>query len=104
MTLTRPPRGALKPAVHTRNIIRAHDSLVCAVHLLMCKNKRMSTNPRRGPFHQRAPADMLMRTIRGMLPHKLFRGSAAYQRIKAVDGCPAPFDKIKKMVVPSALR
>lgn len=47
---------------------------------------------------------MLMRTIRGMLPHKLFRGSAAYQRIKAVDGCPAPFDKIKKMVVPSALR
>merc|ERR1711957_700535 len=74
------------------------------LHLLMCKNKRMSTNPRRGPFHQRAPADMLMRTIRGMLPHKIFRGSAAYQRIEAVDGCPAPFDKIKKMVVPSALR
>merc|ERR1712166_1146235 len=65
------------------------------LNLLMCKNKRMSTNPRRGPFHHRAPADMLMRT---------FRGSAAYQRIKAVDGCPAPFDKIKKMVVPSALR
>merc|ERR1719451_162038 len=47
------------------------------LHMLMCKNKRMSTNPRRGPF---------------------------YQRVKAVDGCPAPFDKIKKMVVPSALR
>merc|ERR1711981_663004 len=74
------------------------------LHLLMRKQKRMSTNPRRGPFHHRSPADMLMRTIRGMLPHKLYRGSAAYQRIKAVDGCPAPFDKIKKMVVPSALR
>merc|ERR1711906_67059 len=74
------------------------------LHLLMRKQKRMSTNPRRGPFHHRSPADMLMRTIRGMLPHKIFRGSTAFQRIKAVDGMPAPFDKIKKMVVPSALR
>merc|ERR1711904_737717 len=74
------------------------------LHLLMKKQKRMSTNPRRGPFHHRSPADMLMRTIRGMLPHKIYRGSAAFQRVKAVDGMPAPFDKIKKMVVPSALR
>merc|ERR1740139_1180108 len=74
------------------------------LHMLMKKNKRMSTNPQRGPFHQRAPADIMMRTIRGMLPHKLFRGSAAYQRIKCCDGCPSPFDKIKKMVVPDALR
>merc|ERR1711967_216091 len=74
------------------------------IHLLMRKQKRMSTNPRRGPFHHRSPADMLMRTIRGMLPHKLYRGSAAFQRIKAVDGMPSPFDKIKKMVVPAALR
>merc|ERR1712094_49219 len=74
------------------------------LHLLMKKQKRMSTNPRRGPFHHRSPADMLMRTIRGMIPHKIYRGSAAFQRVKAVDGCPAPFDKVKKMVVPSALR
>merc|ERR1712097_173623 len=74
------------------------------LHLLMRKQKRMSTNPQRGPFHHRSPADMLMRTIRGMLPHKIYKGSAAFQRVKAVDGMPAPFDKIKKMVVPSALR
>merc|ERR1712110_446703 len=74
------------------------------LNLLMKKQKRMSTNPRRGPFHHRSPADMLMRTIRGMLPHKIYRGSAAFQRVKAVDGMPAPFDKVKKMVVPSALR
>eukprot|EP00657_Telonema_sp_P-1_P000715 TRINITY_DN113_c0_g1_i1.p1 TRINITY_DN113_c0_g1~~TRINITY_DN113_c0_g1_i1.p1 ORF type:complete len:117 (-),score=44.02 TRINITY_DN113_c0_g1_i1:128-478(-) len=61
-------------------------------------------SPTRGPFHHRSPADMLMRTIRGMLPHKHFRGSAALQRIKAVDGMPSPFDKVKKMVVPAALR
>merc|ERR1711965_736557 len=66
------------------------------LHLLMKKQKRMSTNPRRGPFHHRSPADMLT--------HKIYRGSAAFQRVKAVDGMPAPFDKIKKMVVPSALR
>merc|ERR1711934_877062 len=74
------------------------------LHLLMRKQKRMSTNPQRGPFHHRSPADMLMRTIRGMLPHKIYKGSAAFQRVKAVDGMPAPFDKVKKMVVPSALR
>merc|ERR1712205_289050 len=74
------------------------------LHLLMKKQKRMSTNPRRGPFHHRSPADMLIRTIRGMIPHKLYRGSAAFQRVKAVEGCPAPFDKIMKMVIPSALR
>eukprot|EP00658_Telonema_sp_P-2_P056333 TRINITY_DN447_c0_g1_i3.p1 TRINITY_DN447_c0_g1~~TRINITY_DN447_c0_g1_i3.p1 ORF type:complete len:173 (+),score=59.51 TRINITY_DN447_c0_g1_i3:151-669(+) len=74
------------------------------LNLLMKRHKRMSTNPRRGPFHHHSPADMLMRTIRGMLPHKIYKGSAALQRIKAVDGCPAPFDKVKKMVVPAALR
>merc|ERR1711869_153277 len=34
------------------------------LHLLMRKQKRMSTNPRRGPFHHRSPADMLIRPIR----------------------------------------
>merc|ERR1711934_1203678 len=74
------------------------------LHRLIQKQKRMSTNPRKGPFHHRSPADMLMRTIRGMVPHKFYRGSAAFQRVKAVDGIPSPFDKVKKMVVPSALR
>merc|ERR1711934_32554 len=74
------------------------------LHRLMQKQKRMSTNPRKGPFHHRSPADMLMRTIRGMVPHKFYRGSAAFQRVKAVDGIPSPFAKVKKMVVPSALR
>merc|ERR1711990_1369327 len=27
------------------------------LHLLMKKQKRMSTNPRRGPFHHRSPAE-----------------------------------------------
>merc|ERR1711896_113775 len=72
--------------------------------LLMKRNKRMNTNPMKGPFHHKSPADMLLRVIRGMLRHQWFRGSAAFQRIKCVEGVPEPFDQVKKVVVPDALR
>ena len=72
--------------------------------LLMKRNKRMNTNPRKGPFHHKSPADMFMRVVRGMLPHVWYRGSAAFQRIKAVEGIPDPFDQIKRVVVPDAIR
>merc|ERR1712031_111952 len=36
--------------------------------LLMKRNKRMNTNPKKGPFHHRSPSDMFHRMIRGMLP------------------------------------
>jgi large subunit ribosomal protein L13Ae len=39
-----------------------------------------------------------------MLPHKGPRGQAALDRLKVLDGCPPPYDKIKKLVVPAALR
>jgi hypothetical protein len=76
-----------------------------------------------GPFHHRAPSAQFYRTVRGMLPHKLPRGAAALASLKVsrckvfealgrshgvgeqvFDGCPAPYDKVKKMVVPEALR
>merc|ERR1712167_550265 len=72
--------------------------------LLMKRNKRMNTNPKKGPFHHRSPADMFLRVVRGMLPHKHYRGSAAFQRIKTLEGVPEPFNSVKKMVVPDALR
>merc|ERR1712167_423027 len=72
--------------------------------LLMKRNKRMNTNPRKGPFHHRSPADMFHRVIRGMLPHKHYRGSAAFSRVKCVEGVPEPFNSMKRMVVPDALR
>ena len=40
----------------------------------------------------------------GMLPHKLHRGKDALERFKAFEGIPPPYDKMKRMVVPSALR
>ena len=39
-----------------------------------------------------------------MLPHKLHRGKQALNNLKVFDGVPPPYDKRKRMVVPSALR
>merc|ERR1712062_514021 len=66
--------------------------------------KRMNTNPKRGPFHFRAPSKFFWRTVRGMLPHKLTRGKEALDRLKAFEGIPPPYDKEKRLVVPSALK
>ncbi|KAB1213690.1 60S ribosomal protein L13a-4 [Morella rubra] len=66
--------------------------------------KRMNTKPSHGPIHFRAPAKILWRTIRGMIPHKTKRGAAALARFKAYEGIPPPYDKIKRMVIPDALK
>merc|ERR1712119_139156 len=66
--------------------------------------KRTRTNTKKGPFHFRAPSKMTWRVIRGMLPHKLKRGAEALDRLKVFDGMPAPYDKQKRMVVPSCMK
>eukprot|EP00164_Ancoracysta_twista_P001020 GFYU01001330.1.p2 GENE.GFYU01001330.1~~GFYU01001330.1.p2 ORF type:complete len:202 (+),score=70.52 GFYU01001330.1:30-635(+) len=67
-------------------------------------NKRMNTKPSKGPIHFRAPSRILWRTVRGMIPHKTSRGAAAMERLKVFEGVPPPFDKMKKVIVPEALR
>ena len=64
----------------------------------------MNTNPGRGPFHFKSPAKMLWRTVRGMINHKTDRGQAALGRLSTFDGIPHPYDKVKRLVVPAALR
>ncbi|OWM86522.1 hypothetical protein CDL15_Pgr026414 [Punica granatum] len=66
--------------------------------------KRMNTKPSHGPIHFRAPSKILWRTIRGMIPHKTKRGAEALARLKAYEGVPPPYDKMKRMVIPDALR
>ncbi|CAL4215355.1 unnamed protein product [Meganyctiphanes norvegica] len=66
--------------------------------------KRCNVNPKRGPFHHRAPSKVFQRIIRGMLPHKTKRGQEALKRVKAFEGVPPPYDKMKRMVVPDALK
>jgi len=38
------------------------------------------------------------------MPHKTARGTDAMGRLKVFEGIPAPYDKMKRMVVPDALK
>ena len=66
--------------------------------------KRCNVNPRRGPFHYRAPSKIFLRTVRGMVPHKTSRGAAALHRLKVYEGVPPKYAKQKLVVVPTAMR
>jgi len=66
--------------------------------------KRTNTNPTRGPWHYRQPSRILWRVIRGMVPHKTDRAKIALERLKVYEGIPHPFDRMKRVVVPAALR
>jgi len=66
--------------------------------------KKMMTNPVRGHVHFKTPARMAWKVIRGMVPHKTKRGAAAMDRLSVFEGCPHPYDKVKKQVIPHALR
>merc|ERR1712232_798546 len=68
------------------------------------RRKRMNSNPKQGPLHYRSPSKILWRTIRGMIPHKTARGAAALDRLKSFEGIPHPFDRKKRMVLPSCLK
>lgn len=39
-----------------------------------------------------------------MIPHKTKRGEAALARLKVYEGVPPPYDKMKRMVIPDALK
>lgn len=39
-----------------------------------------------------------------MVPHKTKRGAAALERLRVFEGIPAPYDKVKRVVVPDALK
>ena len=87
------------------------EALVCSgsihrnrIKFLQFIKKRTNTNPKRGPIHFHSPCKVLWRTIRGMLPHKTCRGEQALLKFKSFEGIPAPYDKMKRMVVPEALR
>lgn len=75
------------------------------VRFLRFLRKSSNTNPRKGGcWHYRAPSMMLKKAVQGMVPRKTPRGAAALERLKVFDGVPHPYDTVKKMVVPEALK
>lgn len=91
-------------------IVRCESTLIGGKHYRNKLNfmdflhKRCNTKPSHGPHHQKSPAQIVFRTIRGMIPHKTARGKAALGRLKCFDGCPLSMNAKKKMVIPDALK
>lgn len=91
-------------------VVRAEDACLSGgivrqrARYMRYKDLRHITQPAKGPFHFRAPSKMLYKSIRGMIPHKTKRGMEALGRLKIFEGVPPPYDKVKRLVIPDALR
>lgn len=68
------------------------------------RRKHMNTNPGRGPYHYRSPARLFWRSLRGMIPHMTARGKLALGRLATFEGIPDAYQKVKRVVVPEALK
>ena len=73
-------------------------------NMLKKTKKRTNTNPKRGPFHFHSPSQIFWKIVRGMLPHKTKKGTNALMNLRIFEGIPEPFDKMKRFIIPSALR
>ena len=67
--------------------------------------KKKQTNPKKGPFHLRAPSAIFSRCVRSMLPRYTKRGQSALRRLVAYEGVPSNVaGKGQRVVIPRALR
>jgi len=64
--------------------------------------KTMRGIPTKGPFIYRTPDKFVKRTIRGMLPHKQYKGREALKRIRCYNNIPDKFKNEKINTVPGA--
>jgi len=59
-------------------------------------------HPGKGPFHPRRPDQIVRRTVRGMLPHRLPKGQAALKRLRVFLGVPSEFKDVVFQSIPQA--
>jgi large subunit ribosomal protein L13 len=57
---------------------------------------------RKGPFHPRRPDQIVRRTVRGMLPHRLRKGQAALKRLRVFLGVPSELKDVPFQTIPQA--
>ena len=91
-------------------VVRCEDMIISGsltrnkVKFAQFVHKTNNTNPRHGHKHYKSPARMFWRSLRGMLPYKTSRGALALGRLATYEGIPSPYDKVKRVVVPAALK
>ena len=66
------------------------------------KNKLSNKVIKQGPYYSRAPADMVKRAFRNMLPYKNQRGVEAMKRLKCYNSVPSILLNAKKETVETA--
>jgi len=95
----------------TKIYILRCERIVMAGHMIRSTLKfrsyfrhRMSSNPKKGPYHYRAPSRIFYRTVRGMLKHSTARGQNCMRMLHCYDGMPPRFQHIRKVRVISAYR
>jgi len=59
-------------------------------------------HPGKGPFHPRRPDQIVRRTVRGMLPHRLPKGQLAFKRLRVFLGVPLEFKDVRFQTIPEA--
>jgi len=59
-------------------------------------------HPGKGPFHPRRPDQIVRRTVRGMLPHRLPKGQVAFKRLRVFLGVPVEFKDAAFQTIPQA--
>ncbi len=73
-------------------IVNAEKAVISGKRLSRVKEARAFLDighPKKGPFHPRRPDQIVHRTVRGMLPHRLAKGQEALRRLKVFLGVPS---------------
>jgi len=74
-------------------------------HIEQIKLRRgCNVNPKRGPFHFRAPDKIFYKCVRGMLPIRTRRGREAMMRLNCYVGIPAKYAQVRPKVIPECMR
>jgi len=86
-------------------IVNAEKAIISGKRLSRVKEARAFLDighPGKGPFHPRRPDQIVRRTIRGMLPHRLPKGQMAFKRLRVFLGVPLEFKGMVFQTIPEA--
>jgi len=86
-------------------IVNAERAIISGKKLSRVKEARAFLeigHPGKGPFHPRRPDQIVRRTIRGMLPHRLPKGRMAFKRLRVYLRVPSEFKNAAFQTIPEA--